>query len=248
MNKRYLIYTALLGAVFLTSPAAKIHAQGVGEMVAEQGNLLSERDISEEFRDLTVKELSPADFPEKIRLWYNPAAAEVIEILMEPKEIGGGKTIRLIRTKIGREENREYVIDLQYGTVAGSRFVVYLQDGEKLRQLGEIDSLELMIPGDGLLYSSGPVSGVFQERRAYVVEENAVCEVEHPIMYREDGTVTRKDATLYADGRMTDEIGRIPASSTVTILLRQGDVYLIRTKSGRIGWARSSAGIRFEIR
>jgi hypothetical protein len=225
-----------------------IRALGFGGMTTGREIGFPERDLPGDFGNLTVKELALENLPEKVQLRYNPSIAETMDIIMEPQEAGEGKAIRLIKTKIDGEEDREYYIDFRYGTEAGSRFVVSLRDGENLRQLGEVYSLELIIPGDGRLYSSGPVNGAFLERRAFVVEENAVCEIEHPIMYREEGTIARKDAILYADERMTEVIEKITAGGKLTILLRQGDIYLVRTSSGQMGWVRSTGGIDFHLK
>ena len=45
-----------------------------------------------------------------------------------------------------------------------------------------------------------------------------------------------KDITIFSDKKLSQEVAKIPAGTKLTVLLNDGDHYLLKTQFGLVGW------------
>ena len=98
--------------------------------------------------------------------------------------------------------------------------------------------IPIYIPGDGFIYTSGHADSIFDTRRKYAIRFGKLEEIVQPMLYVGLETVTTGRITLTRTKGGADLVAVLDAGTPVTVLVNDGDDYLILTPQCITGWMR----------
>jgi hypothetical protein len=202
---------SLLGAVFLVSPFSVVAAENPGP-----------------FPELKIVDVRSPHF--KIRVHYDPSITTIINRPLEQKGIG---SIKVLTTKIDRSKNQVYEIQYTDGPSADPAFWVFKNGGE---EVGGFAGTELYLPGNGSLYVSGHTNSLFNHRTKYDLKGGKFSEVKQPFYYVGLDSKALRDITIYSDKKLAFPVANIPTGAMLSVLVNEGDFFLIKTQFGLLGW------------
>lgn len=160
-------------------------------------------------------------------------------------EESGIKTIRLIETKLKANSNNIYIIDFNEGVSNDPCFQIYYKENNKLTYIDQFGGLDLTIPYDGYLYSSGHANTMFNKRKKFAIENNNVIEIEQPFYYIGIESKTTVDIDIFSDLNMTKVVAHLVKGTTVSVIMNYNkNYYLIKTDFGLLGWIMIPSGKR----
>jgi len=147
----------------------------------------------------------------------------------------------LIVTKIDRNDDTRYTIDFYPGMSVDPHFRIYRNTDGRLKGLTNsmiITGTQLIVPGDGFLYSSGHTNNTFDQKRLFRVEGDEIIEVVQPYYYVGLQSVTNREIVLRS---LAGPVVTLPQGTPVTVLLKQIEPYpqfsyLLKTDFGLVGW------------
>ena len=178
----------------------------------------------------------------RITLFYSPALSQV---LTEPhpheKEFfeAGVYVARPLRAQLLGPGNGDFIIDCDSGGSWDQQCTVYQErPGDGLKLLLSIPGLRFAFPGDSAIYVDGHNNTMFNLRKKFVWQDSTFIEAAQPFHYVGLETTTREAVTLYADAGYKSAVEKLPAGSSVTVLLNEGENYLLKTPFGLVGWIR----------
>lgn len=103
---------------------------------------------------------------------------------------------------------------------------------------------EIVIPGNGAVYTSGHISK-FDEKHKYVYQEEVFVELEQPFYHVGLKSKTLRTVVLYADETLTKPLATLPPNYEIEVLLSHPetdtDLYLVKTSFGLLGWCKLEA-------
>lgn len=177
-----------------------------------------------------------------VNIFYNSAITSLIN--EEPDEsikyntqgISGIKITRAIRTKLTATKNEYYIIDFDEGASDDPTFVIYKEEDNKLQYIHHLSGTSLVIPGDGNLYVSGHTNNMFDQRKKFMIEKDKITEVSQPFYYVGIESKVKKGLNIYSTTQQHEIVAILPEGSPVTVLLNKGDLYLLKTPQGLVGW------------
>ncbi|MFN3528324.1 MAG: hypothetical protein ACK417_00200 [Bacteroidia bacterium] len=115
-----------------------------------------------------------------------------------------------------------------------------LYDLESKKNLGSFNALNIVIPGNGSMYTSGHLNE-FNVRRKFTLEGRSFRENDQPFYYVGLKSVTLREVKLYSDKALTTTLAVLPSGYEIEVLLAEqafdNKIYLVRTSYGLIGWA-----------
>jgi hypothetical protein len=153
-----------------------------------------------------------------------------------------GNSWIMLRTKLNRNIDKYYYIF--FNTCPGGWGFYIYEEGNK-KPIGELFALNLVIPGNGMLYTSGHM-GNFDVRRKYEFSNNTIVEVEQPYYYVGLKSRTLNAINIYQTKDCKKIIATLPKDYEIEILLTENpfmpEIYLVRTSFGLTGWAKLKAG------
>jgi hypothetical protein len=177
-----------------------------------------------------------------VKIFYDPKITTVINkepdnpIKYNIQGISGIKIIRAIRTKISLNTQEYYIIDFDEGASDDPTFIFLKEENKKLKYISHTPGTSLVIPGDGNLYISGHTNNMFDKRRKFSLNQNRIFEVQQPYYYVGLETKVKKRIELYSTPQQSEVIHSLSKGSKVTVLLNKGDLYLLKTSFGLVGW------------
>lgn len=143
---------------------------------------------------------------------------------------------RVLMTKIDSEKPAQYYIDFDPGPSVDPSFrVVSVENGDIL---GEIAADYLIFPGNGFVYSYERSDRDFLQRRKYRIQEGKVVEVPQPFLYVGSEGRTLREIVLFDKKEGGGRVATVAKGEIVFVVLNDGAFYLVRTKSGLLGWVR----------
>ncbi len=150
----------------------------------------------------------------------------------------GAYATKVMKTKINPTGN-EYIIVFDEGPSADPVFLFY-KDGDFKQPAFSIAALNIVVPGNGSVYSSGHTNNMFNKRRKFKVENNKLKEIEQSFYYVGLKTKTLKPLTLYSSTQISNITANLPKDYSIEVLLnkRNTDLYLIKTDFGLAGWVK----------
>jgi hypothetical protein len=191
-------------------------------------------------------ELVERYFPEKLFVDYNPAlAAEVIVQPVEDdyfRDTGEYIVTRLLEIQLAPNDTARYIIDFSEGWSLDPTFFISRQDGDTLQELGYIPALNLKIPGDGYLYSSGHTNNTFNQRRKFTTRDGTLDEIQQPFYYVGLETRTRIPLVIYSTPEGGAQVAELAAKTAITVVANTGNLYLIKTPDDVLGWIQLDVG------
>jgi hypothetical protein len=218
----------------------------IPEEIPEQKQQQAQTTVSEtepfaELRKLVI------DDKESIYLKYSEGISEVYNTTLEdldpsdpfyPEDEGPMMwDIKAIKTKINASSNDEYYVIYSSGPSADPTYIFY-KDGEFERAAFYISALQVYLPGNGFIYSSGHTNNNFNTRKKYQIVGNQLKEIYQPYYYVGLETKTLKEVKLLSSKPKSEVLANLPKGYEVEILLNEKGTnwYLVRTKFGLCGW------------
>ncbi len=129
-----------------------------------------------------------------------------------------------------------FLVQFNRGPSDDPEFSIYRRTKDSLLEIGSMSGLELSIPGTGYLYVSGHTDNMFNTRRKYAVSLDEVREVQQPFYFVGLRSEITRDITIFSDVAQTTPVAVLPKGSKCEVLLSKGDLYLLKTPFGLLGW------------
>lgn len=182
-----------------------------------------------------------------VTLYYNAALSERLTAphpWTADMDEAGVYVARPLQSRLLGADGEAFLVDCDSGGSADPNCRVYLAgddpqaDPETLHPVFEAYALNFVFPGDGSIYVSGHTNTLFDTRRKFVYQEGEFVEVPQPFFYVGLESQTRAPLTLYAAPDLAEPVAELAAETPVTVLLNQGDDFLLKTPFGLVGWVR----------
>lgn len=207
----------------------------------------AEKTIQTSFPNLktyTIVQSSPESYSPSQQISFDPAISKIINKRIDAEfnsqGIGGIEITRVLVTKIDRNKTDRYYIDFDPGASNDPAFAIFPEGRESV--IGTIDADQLVLPGNGFIYSIARTNRHFLERRKYFVHDNKLIESKQPYLYVGLETKANIDFSLYASTTGGDVVASIRKGDKISVLLNEGDSYLVRSSFGLLGWIKIQPG------
>ncbi len=205
---------------------------------------------AEPFGGLRQLELDrpPPPVTEPVVVHFNPALAQPLNI-----DLGAQwraecqcddipRVIRALRTHLSVGAHEWYVVDYDAGPSVDPTFYLYreadLAAGDSAQPLASLPGTQLYIPGNGALYLAGHSNSMFDRRRKFELRDGVIAETPQPYLAVDLTSRAKVALTLYASQTLQQPVASLPVGSELTVVLADGDYYLLRTPFGLLGWVK----------
>jgi hypothetical protein len=118
-------------------------------------------------------------------------------------------------------------------------------DSKTFEPIGYASGTQLIIPGNGVLYSQGHNNSEFNMRKKYVFQDKKVTELFPELYYVGVNSYTLRPITIYSDWELSNKLAELPANYSVEVIAAKKPApkiwkwkYLIKTSFGLIGWCK----------
>jgi len=189
---------------------------------------------ADSFENLSV--LDVAGF-NTIKIRYDKAITEIIN---EP--IKDDRGIRVLATHLVKNSPARYLIVFDPGPSDDPEFIIYEIENNREKKLISLRGEELIIPGNGVLYTSGFVDLMFNTRKKFILNNGIIEEVQQPFYYVGLKTIVKKPIVLYGDLSYKKTLTQLPEGSKVEVLINKENDYLLKTPFGLVGWFKINYG------
>jgi hypothetical protein len=175
----------------------------------------------------------------QITFSYLSGLAELIMEKPDPDSPGGELWVARCALAAGNPQN--LIIQFEEGPSADPGFRVLRENESGVPTLisGQHQThygISALIPGDGALYISGHVNSYFNHRRKFELRDGNIVELTQPFYYVGLESVALTELIMYADGSLTREIYRMQEGEPVTVIINDGENYLVMNRWGITGW------------
>ena len=171
-----------------------------------------------------------------VKVHYDPALSELTPLPNNPRN--DDSKYQMLTTRLDRRGGERVIVFFSPGPSDDPGFtLVRSGDGQSL---GHLPGVELVVPGNGSLSTSGHSNNAFNQRRAYRFGNGGLEEVKQPFYYVGLESRAKRDLSITSDKEGEEEVALLPKGSKVTVLLNDGDAYLLKTPFGLVGWLRLS--------
>jgi hypothetical protein len=189
-------------------------------------------------------ELATFSLGEKASCWgpvfihYVPSLTTIINAAT-PQE-SGFTEIRVAKLRLSARSGDTLIVDYTEGGSCDPAFIVSRVEKCGTRQLDwAITGLDFEAPGDGFFYIRGHTDSWFDMRRKFTVEGGNLREVKQPFYYVGLETKTLRQIHLFSNQGCSEMMsGWIEAGSPITVVLSDGDCFLLKTDHDVLGWWR----------
>jgi hypothetical protein len=180
-------------------------------------------------KSIQVDDLGPA----KVMVLYNERIGSA---LPKPPSRKKGDCVAVLRTALRPDSTAQFRVEYDPGRGAEPAFVIYSLSRGDASEAGRIPGMRLYIPGNGALYSSGHASSMFDQRRKFTVYGGKLAEVRQPFYFVGLESRALMDLDLLSAKGSRSAVVRVPRGDPVTVLLNDGEWYLLKTSFGLLGW------------
>jgi hypothetical protein len=189
---------------------------------------------AQSFEGLAV--MHPKEF-NTITIHYDKAITEIIN-----KPVENDRGIKALVTRLVKDSPTRYLVTFDPGPSGDPEFIIYeMQDGKE-KNIISLPGEELVIPGNGILYTSCFADRMFNTQKKFLLHDEIITEVQQPFYYVGLQTKLRKSLALFGDPSYKEIIAQLPAGSKVEVLINKENDYLIKTPFGLVGWLRINYG------
>lgn len=197
------------------------------------------------FPGLKTLEIGEAAYGTKIRVHFNPALAVVVnKPRAEDSEIGEPQT-HVLDFYLDASKARKLELNFTNGMSDDPSFEVRLAGAATLEQYGEnmIGALEVFIPGNGALYASGHTNNTFNKRQKYSFNGTKLVESKQPYFYVGLNSKALRELAIYPEQASAEKAKGAPLAviakgAALTVLINEGDFYLLKSTFGLVGWVK----------
>lgn len=176
-----------------------------------------------------------ADFSEILK-GEHPDAKDYME--------GGIYLSRPIRTQLLGPGKGFFTVDCDSGGSEDPSCAFLKEDNGKFKEVARIPGLRFVLPGNGNIYADGHNNTMFNVRRKFVWHEGAFIEIKQPFLYVGLDTTTRKAIDIYSAQDHKQVVASLPKGAALSVVLNQGEQYLVKTPFGLLGWIQIKEGMQ----
>ncbi len=165
------------------------------------------------------------------------------EITFDDEDIDGFKIVDINKNDVFRE-----IAVYASGPGGGSAFKLYYFDGKTIHFMNSLKDFPTF-NGNGIVYVDN-WEGFWKRRRKFVLNKQThkLSEIEQFAFYVGVNNITVKNyVSIYSDAELTKKTATLSKNSKIEILICKkdknnynNDLYLIKSKSGLIGWIKYS--------
>jgi hypothetical protein len=196
--------------------------------------ICSSQELSKSFPNLTEIKV---DTRWDVRVLFNPKVSKVINQKYHETEpdMDNWRVVKTYITGAGQE----YRIEFSEGLSDDPTFRIF--KGDEKEPIFDAFATGLVIPGNGFIYTSGHTNNMFDERKKYELRKGKLIEVKQPFYYVGLVSKTKKKITLHTSKDMKGTVATLPAGSSVSVLINEGELYLLKSDFGLVGWVKIEA-------
>jgi hypothetical protein len=154
-------------------------------------------------------------------------------------------SIKLIETILNPDNSKKHFIT--WGPINGPSVGFTIFESEKpYKIIGQIYSRQIVVPGNGYIYSIEREDLNFYVKKKYKIEKDTITEIKQPFYGVNIDSYTLKPVTLFEDEELTKPIAIIPENGTIKILAAKEpaeyrSLYLVQSSFGLVGWTKLEA-------
>ena len=189
---------------------------------------------ADSFENLSVLDVTGFN---TIKIRYDKGITKIIN-----EQIKDDRGIRVLITNLAKNSPVRYLIVFDPGPSGDPEFIIYEIKDNNEQKLISLPGEELIIPGNGVLYTSGSTDMMFNTRKKFHLHDGIIEEVQQPFYYVGLITQVNKSIILYEDLSYKKAIAQLPEGSSVEVLINKGNNYLIKTPFGLVGWSKINYG------
>lgn len=194
------------------------------------------------FRGLNALHLKNED----VTLYYDPEKSKILKgAHPEAKEYdeAGVFISRPLRSELLGAGKGFFTIDCDSGPSWDPSCTFKQEANGKLKEVARISGLHFALPGNGIIYVSGHNDTMFNVRKKYEWRDGIFAEIKQPFSYVGLETTTKDNIQIFSSQDYTQIVAALPKGSPITVVLNQGDHYLVKTPFGLLGWVRIRDGV-----
>lgn len=179
---------------------------------------------------------------EDVTLYYAPEISQKLNGKHPEEEQfdkAGLYISRPLRTQLLGPEYGYFTIDCDSGPSwdPGCTFSQEVKNGT-LKEIIHIYGLRFALPGNGNIYVEGHNDTMFNIRKKFTWREGSFEEVKQPYKYVGLTTTTRDSIQIFSSQEYNQTVASLPKGAALTVLVNDGDNYLIKTTFGLLGWVK----------
>ncbi len=151
-------------------------------------------------------------------------------------------SVRLIETVLNKDSDKKHFIT--WGPIDGPAhgFTIF-ESALPHKIIGQIYSRQIVVPGNGYVYSIERENYNFFVKKKYIIEADSIKEVNQPFYGVNIDSYALKSITIYQDEELTNPIASIPKNGAIKILVTKElydypGLYLVQSSFGLVGWAK----------
>lgn len=178
---------------------------------------------------------------ENVTLYYDPKNSEVLSA-KHPDENDGIYISRPLRTQLLGIGKGYFTIDCDSGGSWDPSCTVLQESNGKLNEVIKIPGLRFAFPGNGNIYVEGHNNTMFNVRQKYEWHDGSFFAIKQPFKYVGLDTTTRESVEIFTTQDYKQIIAVLPKGSSISVVLNQGEHYLVKTPFGLLGWVKIRDG------
>ncbi len=178
---------------------------------------------------------------EGVTLYYDPKNSEVLNVKHPNADDlgeGGIYISRPLRTQLLGTGKGYFTIDCDSGGSWDPGCTVLQESNGKLNEVIRIPGLRFAFPGNGNIYVEGHNNTMFNVRQKYEWRDGSFSAVKQPFNYVGLDTTTREPIDIFTTQDYKQIVAALPKGSSISVVLNQGEHYLVKTPFGLLGWVR----------
>jgi hypothetical protein len=175
---------------------------------------------------------------------YDPRLSQVINksmaVINKSLEPEDENRKRVMLTQLDRTKPDKVYVDFDIGASADPSFALINQANGQL--IGRIDAEQIIIAGNGYIYSVARINREFTERRKFQWAGSKLTEIKQPFQLVGLQSVAKSALAITQSQQSAAVVANIPKGAKLTVVLNDGEYYLIQTEFGLLGWLRIPSG------
>jgi hypothetical protein len=180
-----------------------------------------------------------------VTLYYDPKLSQVLNGVYPDADTydkAGVFVSRPLRTRLLGANQGYFTIDCDSGGSWDPSCTFLQEDNGKLKPVAHIDGLRFVLPGNGNIYVDGHNDTMFNVRKKYEWRSGSFLEMKQPFRYVGIDSTIRENIKIYSSRDYKDVVATLPKDARVSVILNEGEDYLLKTPFGLLGWLRIPDG------
>ena len=175
---------------------------------------------------------------------YNPKNSEIVNKTLGsyPKDHPlftdefEANDIVILKTKFHSNDQVSFYVVFSEGPSGDPNFY-FLSTSLHDKVFGYLGCEEIVIPGNGFVYTKCRANKDYLKRRKYKVEDTGFKEITQPYYYVGLKSRTLAPITIYKEKDTKEPIAKLPSNYAIEVLISdENSYYLVKTTFGLVGW------------